>query len=38
MTQKWIGEKEFVLNKYTSNVLKRCVFVVDLEYPKELRE
>ena len=35
---KWIDPKEFDLNKYTSNSLKGCVFEVDLEYPKELRE
>ena len=35
---KWINTKEFDLNKYTSNSLKRCLLEVDLEYPKELRE
>ena len=30
--------KEFNLNKYTSNISKRCVFEVDPEYPKELDE
>ena len=35
---KWKDPKEFDLNKYTSkyNSSKRCVFEVDLEYPKEL--
>ena len=31
---KWIGPKEFNLNKYTSNSSKGCVLEVDLEYPK----
>ena len=31
---KWMEPKEFGLNKYTSNTLKRCVLEVDLEYPK----
>ena len=35
---KWIDLKEFDLNKYTSNVSKRCVLDADLECPKELRE
>ena len=35
---KWIDPKEFDLNKYTSDSSKGCVFEVDLEYPKELRE
>ena len=35
---KWVDSKEFGLNKYTSNSSKGCVFEVDLEYPKELRE
>ena len=35
---KWIDPKEFEINKYTSNSSKGCVFEVDLEYPKELRE
>ena len=35
---KWLGPKEFDLNKYTNNSLKGCVHEVDLEYPKELRE
>ena len=35
---KLISPKEFDLNKYTSNSLKRCVIQVDLEYLKELRE
>ena len=35
---KWIYSIEFDLNRYTSNSLKGCVFEVDLEYPKELRE
>ena len=30
--------KEFNLNKYTSNISKRCVLEVDLDYPKELDE
>ena len=32
---KWIDPKEFDLNKYTNNNLKRCVLEVDLEYLKE---
>ena len=35
---KWIDPKEFDLNKYTSNSLKRCVLEADLEYPREWRE
>ena len=35
---KWIDPREFDLNKYTSNSSKGCVFQVDLEYQKELRE
>ena len=35
---KWIDPKEFHLNNYTSNSSKGCVFEVDLEYPKQLRE
>ena len=35
---KWIGPREFDLNKYTSNSSKGCVLEVNLEYPKELRE
>ena len=35
---KWIDPKEFDLNKYISNSLKGCVFVVDCEYQKELHE
>ena len=35
---KWIDLKKFHLNKYTKNSSKGCVFEVDLEYPKELRE
>ena len=35
---KWIDPKELDLNKYTSNSSKGCVFKVDFEYPKELRE
>ena len=35
---KWVDPKEFDLNKYTSDSSKGCVFEVDLEYPKELRE
>ena len=35
---KWIGPKGFVLNRYTSESLEGCIFEVQLEYPKELRE
>ena len=35
---KWIGPEKFELNKLTSNSSKRCVFKLDLGYPKELRE
>ena len=35
---KWIDPEEFDLNNYTTNSLKECFLVVDLEYPKELRE
>ena len=35
---KWIGPKGFGLNKYTSESSKGCIFEVQLEYPKELRE
>ena len=35
---KWIDLKEFDLNKYTSNISKRCVLDADLECLKELRE
>ena len=35
---KWIDPKDFDLNKYTSSSSKRCVLLVDLEYPKELWE
>ena len=35
---KWKDSKEFSLNKYTRNSSKGCVFQVDLEFPKELRE
>ena len=35
---KWIDPKEFDLNKYIRNSSERCVFEVDLEYPKELQE
>ena len=35
---KWIDPKEFELNKYTSNSLKRCVLESGLENLKELRE
>ena len=35
---KWIDPKEIDLNKDTSTSPKECVFEVDLEYPKELRE
>ena len=31
---KWLGPKEFDLNKYTSNVSKGCILEVHLEYPK----
>ena len=34
---KWLGPKEFDLNKYTSNVSKGCILEVHLEYPKQLR-
>ena len=35
---KWIGPKEFDMNKYTSNSSKGCALEVDLEYPKELNK
>ena len=35
---KWLDPKTFDLNTYTSNSSKGCLLVVDLEYPKELRE
>ena len=35
---KQIDPKKFGLNKQTSNSSNGCVFKVDLEYPKELRE
>ena len=35
---KWIDQKKFELNKYTSNSSKECVLEIDLEYPKELPE
>ena len=35
---KWIDPKQFDLNKYTTNSSKGCVFEVDLEYPRKLRE
>ena len=35
---KWIDAKEFDLNEYISNNSKARVLVVDLEYPKELRQ
>ena len=35
---KWIGPKEFNLNKPTSNNSKGCVFEIDLEYAKQLWE
>ena len=35
---KWIDPEKFDLNKYASNSSKECVFEVNLEYPKELRE
>ena len=34
----WIDPEEFDLHKYTSNSWKGCVLLVDLEYPKDLRE
>ena len=34
----WVDQKEFDLNKYTSNSSNGCVLQIDLEYPKELRE
>ena len=33
-----IDQKEFGLNKYTTNNSKGCVLEVDLEYPKEFQE
>ena len=35
---EWIDSKEIDLNEYTSNISKKCVLEVDLEYPKEWRE
>ena len=35
---KWIDSKEFELNKYTRNNLKRSALEVDLEYSKDLQE
>ena len=35
---EWIDSKEIDLNEYTSNISKKCVLEVDLEYPKERRE
>ena len=35
---KWIDPKEFQLNKYTSNSLKRYILQIDLEYPRELHQ
>ena len=35
---KWIDQKKFHLNKYTSNSSKECVLEIELEYPKELPE
>ena len=35
---KWIDPKEFDLNMYTSNSLKKCVLEVGLKYSKELHE
>ena len=34
---KWIGPKEFDLNKYTSNSSTGCRLEVDFGYLKELR-
>ena len=35
---KWIEPKVFDFNKYNSNSSKGCIFEVDLEYRKRLRE
>ena len=35
---KWVLDKEFDLNKYTSSSSKGCALEIDLEYPKELCE
>ena len=35
---KWIDPKRFGINKYTNNSSKGCLFKLDLEFPKELRE
>ena len=35
---KWIGHKEFELNRYTGNSWKVCVLEVDLEYSKKLHK
>ena len=35
---KWVLDKEFDLNKYTSSSSKGCPLEIDLEYPKELCE
>ena len=35
---RWIGLKEFYLNRYTSNSSKGCALEVDFENPKELQE
>ena len=35
---KWVDPKEFDFNKYSSNISKRWVLEVDLEYLKELRK
>ena len=33
---KWIGPKDFDLNKCNQNISKGCVVKVDLSYPKEI--
>ena len=35
---RWIDRNGFDSNKYTNNILKRCLLEVDLEYPKNLQE
>ena len=35
---KWIGPKDFDLNKYNKNSSKGCALGVDFECPKELQE